>query len=102
MFYSYVPKDTRGIKAVQVTSENAGELAELLMGRLLPGKTSTGEWDVDGVVFPTLDGNKTARISQWIVRLHAGAPIVMDDIEFKDRYDRNPLMTFSISSGVKN
>lgn len=69
--YKIKPKVSERIKAVQVTSEKAAEIANALSGRLTTQPVKVDEtqgYDQEGIQFPTLDGVKFCPMSDWIVR----------------------------------
>lgn len=89
MFLVYKPKGTR-VKADQITLDNVGDMARMLMGRVRKTQPDfEGVSSVLGIEYPTFEGIVRADVGSWIVQDTAGVFVqIMTDEEFTSAYER--------------
>jgi hypothetical protein len=94
MFRVYKPRPvTDKVKAVQVTPQNAADVANLLMGRpiisqrALESDPEKVEDFISGVEFPTLDGVKLAPVWHWVTRNEGNTFDVVEDDKFQKAFE---------------
>lgn len=89
MFTVYKPKGTR-VSAVQLTEENALEVAKKYNGRVKKEteRRPDGATTILGIEVPTFDGAKFVPLKMWIVRDEDGFGFdLMEDEKFTAQYE---------------
>lgn len=84
MFRVYKPKNIVRVKAVQVTTQNIADLAQLLMGRVI--RVGDGD-NPTGISVATFDGVKDFPVGCWILRSDENELSSMTDEEFQGVYE---------------
>jgi hypothetical protein len=87
-FLTYKPRPvTDKVKAIQVTTENIGEIATEMFGEVITDfQFEPTSPEVTVVAIPTLKGAKHYEIGSWIVR-NGGALGHLTDAEFQKTYE---------------
>lgn len=90
MYRVYKPKGLFRIKAVQVTVEKAGEIANNLSGRVTGDtqvRNELGHIVPTGIKVPTMDGVLEVPLNSWIVRKEDNSFEVMSNEDFEAKYE---------------
>lgn len=89
MFRVYKPKNFVKVRALQVTKENAQDVAALLLGRVALSDTHApdGTRDVLGVDVPTFEQPMHFEVGSWVLRADDNTLSKMSAEEFDKTYE---------------
>jgi hypothetical protein len=88
MYKTYRPKGS-SVKALQITEDSAEFAATWCHGRVVrkTERQPDGSSTVEHVMFPTLDGVKKAKLSDYLILSKDNGFVTMADVEFNTHYE---------------